>query len=192
MSTYTYEEIRAHLERFVEANRVSGEKGEGWDKMSEFYTEDAMYSWNCGTEEEFVARGRKEIQEWAFGLEMAGLDGWRYPYVRTLIDPEKGEVVVFWRQQSPQIDPATGKPYEILGTGGSWFRYGGNGQWSWQRDWFDIGNAGVCFLTMAENNHLNETMLKRLEEGASGKLAPGHVKMSEFNWLDTVSDPEDM
>ena len=34
-----------------------------------------------------------------------------------------------------------GSPYVIAGIGGSWFRYGGNGQWSWQRDFFDVGNA---------------------------------------------------
>ena len=41
---------------------------------------------------EFVARGREQIRDWVFGTEMAGLEQWTYPYVRTLIDDQKGEV----------------------------------------------------------------------------------------------------
>jgi hypothetical protein len=35
------------------------------------------------------------------------------------------------------------KVKEIAGTGESWFRYAGSQQWSWQRDFFDAGNAGA-------------------------------------------------
>lgn len=192
MSTFTYEEIRAHLDRFVEANRLAGEKGAGWDKMASFYTEDAIYSWNTGPNEEFVARGRDQLRKWAFGTEMAGLEGWRYPYIRTLIDPEKGEVVVFWRQQAPVNDPMTNQPYEVSGTGGSWFRYAGNGEWGWQRDWFDLGNAGACFLKMAERGVLSDTMKERLEAGMKGEVALGHVPAADFNWLNTVVNLEDI
>lgn len=191
MAKFSYEEIREHLDKWVEANRSAGEKGEGWDKLYQFYTEDALYSWNYGPNTEFVARGHQQLRDWAFGTEMAGLDGWRYPYIRTIIDPEKGEVVVFWRQQAPTNDPQTGKPYEIVGTGGSWFRYAGNGKWAWQRDWFDLGNAADCFMKMMQNNDLNDTMIKRMEAQAGG-TPPGWVKLEDFNWLETVLDPEDM
>jgi len=191
MAKFTYEEIKQHLDKWVEANRSAGEKGEGWDQMYKFYTEDAVYSWNYGPEYEFVARGHKQLKEWAFGTEMAGLDGWRYPYIRTLIDPEKGEVVVFWRQQAPVNDPDTGKPYEILGTGGSWFRYAGNGKWGWQRDWFDLGNASSCFIKMMENKHLSDGMLARMERQAQG-TPPGWVPLQDFDWLATIENPDDM
>ena len=191
MARFTYEEIRQHLDNWVAANRSAGEKDEGWDRMYKFYTEDALYSWNYGPEYEFVARGHEQLKEWAFGSEMAGLDGWRYPYIRTLIDPEKGEVVVFWRQQAPVDDPDTGKPYEIVGTGGSWFRYAGTGKWCWQRDWFDLGNATSCFIKMMENKHLSDGMLARMERQARG-LPPGWVPLKDFDWLATVVDPDDM
>ena len=66
--------------------------------MSQFYTEDAIYSWNNGSKWEFAARGRQEIHDRVFGTEMAGLEHWVYPYVRTLIDDQKGEVMGLWRQ----------------------------------------------------------------------------------------------
>ncbi len=191
MAKFTYEEIKQHLDKWVEANRKAGEKGEGWQDMYKFYTEDALYSWNYGPDYEFVARGHEQLRDWAFGTEMAGLDGWRYPYIRTLIDPEKGEVVVFWRQQAPENDPDTGKPYEILGTGGSWFRYAGDGKWAWQRDWFDLGNASNCFIKMMENKHLSDGMLERMERQAQG-LPPGWVPLQSFDWLATIESPDDM
>ena len=191
MAKFTYEEMKAHLDRWVEANRAAGEKAEGWDKMYEFYTEDALYSWNYGPDKEFVARGQEQIRDWAFGTEMAGLEEWRYRYIRTLIDPEKGEIVVFWRQQAPEEDPETGKPYEIVGTGGSWFRYAGNGKWSWQRDWFDLGNAVNCFVKMMENQHLSEGMQARMDRQAKG-VTPGWVPLQDFDWLATLEEPDDM
>ena len=65
------------------------------------------------------------------------------PTRRSSIDDAKGHVVGFWRQ----IADATrddGTSYEVAGIGGSWFRYGGDQQWAWQRDWFDYGNAARC------------------------------------------------
>ena len=71
---------------------------------------------------------------------MGGLDGWTYPYQRVLIDDAQGEVLGLWKQVADATRP-DGSHYEIAGLGGSWFRYGGNCQWSWQRDFFDVGNA---------------------------------------------------
>ena len=91
---------------------------------------------------EFVARGRDEIRDFVFGTEMAGLEKWTYPYVRTLIDDQKGEVIGIWRQIAPG---ARGRrqalrdrrhrrlvvPLRAATTSGSW-----------QRDFFDHANAG--------------------------------------------------
>ena len=32
--------------------------------------------------------------------------------------------------------------------GGPWFRYAGNYKWSWQRDFFDFGNAMALFMEL--------------------------------------------
>ena len=111
MPAFPRDEIEEMVRRWVAANNESGRTGD-WSKMSEFYTEDAIYSWNNGPNWEFVARGRQQIHDWAFGSEMAGLEHWTYPYVRTLIDDQKGEFLGFWRQVAPVKDK-DGVPYEI-------------------------------------------------------------------------------
>ncbi len=117
---------------------------------------------------------------------MAGLEKWTYPYVRTLIDDQKGEFIGIWRQIAPVEDPE-GVPYEIRGTGGSWFRYGGDFQWAWQRDFFDHACAGAVFGAMAKNGQLTEAMLKRMKLGSK---SPGWTHKSEFDWFSTIADIE--
>ena len=51
------------------------------------------------------------------------------------------------------------------GIGGSWFRYGGNFQWAWQRDFFDFGNVSALFVEMISDNALSEGM----QRGSSGR-----------------------
>jgi hypothetical protein len=185
MPAFPRHELEEMVHRWVEANNEAGRTGD-WSKMSEFYTDDAIYSWNTGPNWEFVARGRQQIHEWAFGSEMAGLERWVYPYVRTLIDDQKGEFLGFWRQVAPVSDP-DGVPYEIHGTGGSWFRYAGGFQWAWQRDFFDHANAGAVFGAMAKNGDLTEKMLERMKKGSK---MPGWTRRSEFDWFETLADRE--
>lgn len=185
MSGFPRAEIEEMMRRWVAANDEAGRTGD-WSKMSPFYTEDAIYTWNNGAKWEFVARGRQQIHDWVFGTEMEGLEHWVYPYVRTLIDEQKGEVLGVWRQIAPDVD-AEGRPYEIAGTGGSWFRYAGNYQWSWQRDFFDHINAGVVFGEMAKNGQLKPKMLERMQKGSK---MPGWVRRDDFDWYATIADRE--
>jgi hypothetical protein len=174
MEAYPREELEEMVRRWVAANDECGRTGE-W-----------FYSWNTGANWEFVARGRKQIGEWAFGSEMSGLESWTYPYVRTLIDDRKGEVIGIWRQIAPVEDP-DGRPYEIAGTGGSWFRYAGGFQWSWQRDFFDHANAGTVFGAMAKNRQLTPKMLERMKKGSK---MPGWIPRRDFDWYETIEERE--
>jgi len=185
MPSFPRDEMQEMVRRWVAANGEAGHSGD-WSKMSRFYTDDAIYSWNTGQRWEFVARGRQQIHDWAFGSEMAGLEHWTYPYVRTLIDDEKGEFLGFWRQLAPVKDP-DGKQYEIAGTGGSWFRYAGDFKWSWQRDFFDHINAGAVFGAMMQAGKLSERMQERMKAGSK---MPGWTRISDFDWFDTISDRE--
>ncbi len=186
MGAFPREELEEMMQRFVAANDEAGRTGE-WSTMSRFYADDAMYTWNCGADWEFIANNKQEIHDWVFGTEMAGLEHWCYPYVRTLIDDAKGEVIGIWRQMAPDKDP-DGNPYEIAGTGGSWFRYAGNFKWAWQRDFFDHMNAGTTFGKMATNGHLTPKMLERIEKGSK---MPGWVRRGTFDWYTTIADRED-
>lgn len=185
MTAFPRAEMEEMVRRWVAANDEAGRTGD-WSKMSAFFTEDAIYSWNTGSNWEFVARGRQQIHEYAFESEMSGLEHWTYPYVRTLIDDQKGEFVGFWRQVAPVKDPS-GVPYEIAGTGGSWFRYAGDFQWAWQRDFFDHANAGAVFGAMAQNGQLTDRMLERMKRGSK---MPGWTRRGDFDWIESLADPE--
>ncbi len=89
--------------------------------MAEWYAEDATYGWMYSVDEHFMAVGRDQIRDWAIGIEMDGLDGWHYDYQATVIDEQNAMIVGFWKQRSGIVDDETGKEYEILGIGGSWF-----------------------------------------------------------------------
>ena len=60
--------------------------------------------------------------------------------------------------------------------GGSWFRYAGDYRWSWQRDFFDFGNAMACFMELIQAGKLSDGMQRRIERVMAGEVMPGHVK----------------
>ena len=185
MPAFPRHELEEMMRRWIAVNDRAGETGD-WGPMADFYAEDAIYSWNNGPKYEFVARGRDEIRKFVFGTEMAGLEKWTYPYVRVLIDEKVGEMIGIWRQIAP-VKGEDGQPYEIGGTGGSWFRYAGNYQWAWQRDFFDHTNAGQIFKLMAKNGTLTPKMIERLQKGPS---MPGWVPRGTFDWYATIQDRE--
>lgn len=177
MPAYPRAELEEMVERWLQANRDAEAAGD-WKPMADLYTADATYGWNYGPKEHFMAVGRDEIRDIALGLEMGGLGGWEYPYESILIDEQQGHVVGFWRQ----IADATrddGSNYEVQGIGGSWFRYGGNFQWSWQRDWFDYGNAAAVFIEMIQDGKLSDGMKARMERATKAGELPGHYRIAD-------------
>lgn len=174
MPAFSREEMEEMMRRWLKANEDAEDAGD-WKPMAEFYTKDAEYTWNLGPNEDFVARGRDQIRNLCLGTEMEGLEGWQYPYDKVLIDEKQGEVVAFWRQVAPG-KRADGSPYEARGVGGSWFRYAGNYQWSWQKDFFDFGNVMALFMELIQDGKLSAGMQKRIEAVMGGELPPGHVK----------------
>ena len=177
MTAYPRAELDEMVERWLQANRDAEADGD-WRPMADLYTPDATYGWNFGPKEQFMAVGREEIRDIALGLEMGGLDGWQYPYEEILVDEVKGQVVGFWRQIA-DATRADGSHYEVAGIGGSWFRYGGAFQWSWQRDWFDYGNAAATFLEMMTDGTLSEGMTARMQRSLQPGQLPGHYPLAE-------------
>ena len=119
-----------------------------------------------------------QIREYALGYEMEGLGGWVYPYQHVLIDEAQGEVLGLWRQIADATRP-DGSHYEIAGLGGSWFHYAGDFKWSWQRDFFDVGNATATFIEMINAGVLTPGMTKRMEKATSGTRQPGHYPVGQ-------------
>ncbi len=170
-------EMEEMVERWLETNRRC-EVALDWSALAELYTPDATYGWNVGQGDEFMAVGRDEILSIALGTEMEGLGGWSYPYQHVLIDDVKGEVLGLWKQIADATRP-DGSHYEVAGLGGSWFVYAGEMQWSWQRDFFDVGNAAAVFMEMITDGTLTEGMTRRMERAMSGERLPGHYRPGE-------------
>ncbi|NOS89456.1 MAG: nuclear transport factor 2 family protein [Methylococcaceae bacterium] len=176
MAAYPRAELEEMVARWLQANRDAEREG-NWPKyLGAMYTDDAEYRWNIGPNEEFVARNRKQIEEWALGVQMEGFEAWRYPYHRILIDEQQGEVIGLWTQVSPALRE-DGTPYQVEGIGGSWFRYGGNYKWEWQRDFFDLGNVKALFFELAADGKLDIAVQKKIGKLAKGQLLPGHERL---------------
>ncbi len=177
MPAFPRSELEETMERWLDINKRCEEQLD-WLPMADMYTEDATYGWNVGANDEFMAVGRDQIREFALGSEMEGLGGWTYPYQRVLIDDAQGEILGLWRQIADATRP-DGSHYEIAGLGGSWFRYAGDFKWSWQRDFFDVGNATATFIEMIRTGSSPRGCSKRLEKATSGERQPGHYRLGE-------------
>lgn len=178
MPAYPREELEEMMDRWLEANRNAEREG-NWSKyLGAHYTDDAVYRWNVGPNEEFWAHGVEEIREVALGYHMRGFEEWHYPYETVLIDDKQGQVVGFWRQLAP-YKRSDGSDYEIAGVGGSWFKYAGDFKWGWQRDFFDFGNTKSVFFELAGAGHLNPTIREKIRRQAKGELLPGHHPIRE-------------
>lgn len=101
------------VDRWLIANKKAEDIG-NWKILESFYREDAIYCWNMGPNQEFVARSREEIREYALGYWMKGFEGWNYPYHDVIIDEKRGTVVAFWEQIAPG-KRADGTPYKVAG-----------------------------------------------------------------------------
>lgn len=185
MSDLTRAEIEEFWDSWLAVNREAERIGD-WRIMAEHYAVDATYGWMYSPDEHFMAVGRDQIRDWAIGIEMDGLDGWHYDYQATLIDEKNKMVVGFWKQRSGIIDDATGKEFEILGIGGSWFGIerqtdgpdAGQLKFAWQRDWFDMPSTAHTFLSIIQAGKAPETLLKRMS--VTGLDVPGHYKHEDI------------
>ncbi len=178
MAKYPREELEEMLRRWLEANRKAEQAGNWAQHLGGFYTDDAEYRWNVGPNEEFVALGREQIEKWALGVQMQGFEDWSYPYEKILIDEKQGEVIGFWRQVAP-AKRQDGSDYEVAGIGGSWFRYGGNYKWCWQRDFFDLGNVKALLFELAADGKLEPAVKQKISKLAKGQLLPGHRRLRQ-------------
>lgn len=177
MPAFAREELDAMWQDWIEANLNAQDRGD-WRDLARFYAVDASYGWMYAPDDHFMAVGREQIRDHALGTEMLGFDGWSYPYVSSVIDDRQGMCVGFWRQVSTSLTDPAGEPYEVVGIGGSWFGYGGQRQWAWQRDFFDVGSAAATVTRVIQDGRVSPTMQQRFELVAAG--APGHYARADL------------
>ncbi|MCB0932544.1 MAG: nuclear transport factor 2 family protein [Mycobacterium sp.] len=169
------EQLEDFVDRWLHANREAEAKGD-WTGLADFYADDATYGWNIGPKEDVMCVGKQEIRDIALGLEMAGLQGWTYPYQRVLIDEKIGEIVGFWKQVATDSE---GTSQEIYGIGGSWFRLNEHGLIEWQRDFFDFGHVQKLYLQLMQHGKLSTGMQKRIERSLAGEKLPGYYRLGQ-------------
>ena len=175
MAAQPREQLESFVQRWLEVNREAERNGD-WTPLADFYTEDATYGWNIGPKEDVMCVGKQEIKDIALGLEMAGLEGWTYPYQRVVIDDKTGEVVGFWKQVATD---AEGNSQEIYGIGGSWFRLNADGLIEWQRDFFDFGHVQKLYMKLIGEGKLSKGMQERIERSMAGEKLPGYYPLGQ-------------
>jgi ketosteroid isomerase-like protein len=132
MSAHPREEIRAAIDRFIEANRRAEESGD-WTVLADFYTDDAVYTYAGLAAGGLVeARGRDEIRRQILERDMAPYRGWTFPYEWVSIDGDR--VVTRWWNRAPGRRP-DGSPMQCPGM--SVLEYAGGGRFRSQFDLFD-------------------------------------------------------
>jgi hypothetical protein len=175
MATLPREQLETFVERWLAANRLAEAQGD-WKLLADFYAPDATYGWNIGPKEDVMCVGVDEIRDIALSLEMAGLEGWSYPYQKVLIDEKIGEVVGFWKQVATD---AEGNQATIYGIGGSWFRFNADGLIEWQRDFFDFGHVQKLYLKLIEEGKLSTGMQERIQRSLAGEKLPGYYPIGQ-------------
>ncbi|MEI6699750.1 MAG: nuclear transport factor 2 family protein [Mycobacteriaceae bacterium] len=175
MAALPREQLEDFIQRWMDANREAERKGD-WKGLAEFFAPDATYGWNIGPKEDVMCVGRNEIRDIALGYEMAGLEGWSYPYQKVIIDDKIGEVVGFWKQVATDAD---GTQATIYGIGGSWFRLNAEGLIEWQRDFFDFGHVQKLYLKLMEQGKLSKGMQERIERSLAGEKLPGYYPLGQ-------------
>jgi len=175
MPAFPRAQLEDWVQRWLEANREAERAGD-WRPLAEFYADEATYGWNIGPKEDVMCVGIGEIRDIALGLEMAGLENWRYPYQKVIIDDRIGEIVGFWKQVAVDGD---GNQSEIYGIGGSWFRLDDDAKIGWQRDFFDFGHVQKLYLDLMTAGKLSDGMQKRIERSLAGERLPGYYPLGK-------------
>jgi hypothetical protein len=178
MAALPREQLEDWVERWLQVNR-DAEKAGDWKPLADFYSDDATYGWNIGPKEDVMCVGIGEIRDIALGLEMEGLEGWKYPYQKVLIDDKIGEIVGFWKQVATDPDDPDAAEREIYGIGGSWFRLNAEAKIEWQRDFFDFGHVQKLYLDLMTNGKLSKGMQERIERSLAGEKLPGYYPLGE-------------
>lgn len=175
MASFSRQQLDDWVERWLEVNREAERNGD-WTPLADFYADEATYGWNIGPKEDVMCVGIDEIRDIALGQEMEGLENWKYPYQKVIIDDQQGEIVGFWKQVATDAD---GSESEIYGIGGSWFRLNADAKIAWQRDFFDFGHVSALYMDLIKGGKLSQGMQKRIERGMSGEKVPGYYPLGK-------------
>ena len=134
MSSYSRSEMEEMMCRWLAVN-VKAEREGNWRCLADYYSDDCRYAWDTPNGK-YEFTGREAIRENCVGAAMDPYSGWTYPYDKIVIDETRGEAFATWWQVPPGA-PRREDGSSMRVTGASWFKYGGNYEWSEQLDMYD-------------------------------------------------------
>jgi hypothetical protein len=121
---FAREEIDGAIRRYIATRDEINAGVGGWDRLAEFFTDDAVFidpAWGR-------VEGIDAIRATVLGPAMGGLDDWTFPTdFYAVVDDDT--VIVKWRQQFPGRD---GRLYEQSGC--STMVYAGGGKFRYEED----------------------------------------------------------
>ena len=144
MSEYSREEMEEMMQRWLAVNDKAEREG-NWRSLADLDTPNGKYEFN----------DRETVRETCVGAAMDPYAGWTYPYDKIVIDETRGEAFVTWWQTPPGA-PVREDGSEMKVIGASWFKYGGNYQWSEQLDMYDYTSITNLIKECVEKGILKE------------------------------------
>ena len=142
------------VDRWLAVNSRAEREG-NWRCLADFYTADVIYGWETPNGK-YEFNDREVVRDTCVGAAMDPYKGWTYPYEKIVIDEKKGEVFATWWQVPPGA-PKRDDGSEMKVIGASWFKYGGDFQWSEQMDMYDYGNI-VALITECVDKGILDSM----------------------------------
>jgi hypothetical protein len=153
MTARSRDEMDEMVRRWLAVNELAERQG-NWRCLADYFTEDVVYGWETPNGK-YEFSGRELVRETCVGTAMDPYKGWTYPYDKIVIDERKGEVFVTWWQVPPGA-PIREDGTEMKVIGASWFKYGGDYQWSEQMDMYDYANITKLIKECVEKGILSE------------------------------------
>lgn len=156
MSAYSREEMEQMVAKWLAANDKAEREG-NWRQLADCFAEDIKYGWETPNGK-YEFNDRETVRETCVGAAMDPYQGWTYPYDKIVIDEHKGEVFATWWQTPPGAPVREdGSAMKVIGA--SWFRYGGNFEWTEQMDMYDYTNITNLIKECVEKGILKEMPL---------------------------------
>jgi hypothetical protein len=153
MAAYSRDEMEEMMRRWLAVNDKAEREG-NWRALADFFTQDIVYGWETPNGK-YQYIGRDTVRDTCVGAAMDPYQDWTYPYDKIVIDDTRGEVFASWWQTPPGAPVREdGTPMKVIGA--SWFKYGGNYQWSEQMDMYDYTNITNLIKECVEQGILKE------------------------------------
>jgi ketosteroid isomerase-like protein len=153
---------RDEIEEAFAEYRRKGADQEDWAGWADLFTEDAEY------QEHFLGtfHGRDEIKKWIVECmaEYSAMSVWIEWY------QIEGDTVAFYVWNNLPDPKGEGRSFQFPNT--TLLRYGGDGKWSWEADYYNPADAERVFAAWIDAGGNRKTKQDRTLEGVPGWAPP--------------------